>query len=259
MSKAKIIIAHIWKAKIKSFQKLNCNNLSSTIKMAKFYKIDGSPPARAVMMLTDILKVPYEEIIINPFLREQDTPELTKKNPMKTIPLWEEDNFNLADSHAIMLYLFDKHAKPEHSYLYPEDRRKRATINQRLFFDCGLLFPRLRSIMAGIYTGRLTAISKSMIINVEDSYRILEAYLSENVYLADDVATLADISVMTTMSSLHGLIPIDHNRYPKLMQWYNTMKEKDYCKRLNEPGAIQHVMGLKTLMEHNKENAKAKL
>ncbi|KPJ20693.1 Glutathione S-transferase 1, partial [Papilio xuthus] len=156
-------------------------------------------------------------------------------------------------SHAIILYLFDKYAKSEHQHFYPSDKRKRATINQRLFFDCGVLFPRLRSIMAPTYGGKLTEISKSMIRNVEDAYRMLEIYLSDTLYLADDVITLADISVMTTMSTLNGL---HAKTYPKLKQWFNNMSQQEYCKRINEPGSKQHIYGLKTLMEHNKQKSK---
>ncbi|XP_023938764.1 glutathione S-transferase 1 [Bicyclus anynana] len=223
------------------------------------YKIDGSPPARAVMMVANILGVQYEPYDINPLMREQDTPEMTKKNPMRTVPYMEEDGFCLADSHAIMLYLFDKYATAENASLYPTDKRKRATINQRLFFDCGILFQSLRSVMAPTYTGRLAELSKSMKRNIDDAYRMMEAYLSDSIYLADDVLTLADISAITTISSLHGVHPIDEKRYPKLNRWYNTMSELEVCKRINRPGAEMHVASLKAFMEITKEKLKAKL
>ncbi|XP_047532193.1 glutathione S-transferase 1-like [Vanessa atalanta] len=223
------------------------------------YKVDASPPARAVLMVADLLGIKYNACDINPLLREQDSPDMTKKNPMRTVPFIEEDGFCLGDSHAIILYLFDKYGKPEHSYLYPTDKRKRATINQRLFFDCGILFPALRSVMAPTYTGRLTELSKSMVRNIEDGYRMLDAYLSDSMYLADDVMTLADLSVITTMSTLHGLLPINSTKYPKLMNWFKNMSEKEICKKINQPGADQHVAGLKAFMENNKTNQKSKL
>ncbi|XP_069360309.1 glutathione S-transferase 1-like isoform X2 [Maniola hyperantus] len=223
------------------------------------YKTDASPPARAVMMVADILGVKYDSYDINPVMREQDTPEMTQKNPMRTVPYMEEDGFCLADSHAIMLYLFDKYGTAEHSRLYPTDKRKRATINQRLFFDCGVLFQRLRSVMALTYTGRLTELSKSMIRNIDDAYRMLEAYLSDTLYLADEVVTLADISVITTMSTLHGLLPIDEKKFPKLNQWYNNMSKLELCERINQPGAEVHVASLKAFMEMNRSKLNSKL
>ncbi|CAF4825587.1 unnamed protein product [Pieris macdunnoughi] len=224
--------------------------------MAKLYKKDASPPARTVMIASYILGVPYDPQELNPLLREQDTPEMFKKNPMKTIPLWEEDNFCLADSHAIILYLFDKYAKPEHEHLYPRDKRIRATINHRLFFDCGILFPRLRSIMGPTYTGKLTKLSKSMIRNLESAYEILEKYLEKTIYLADNVMTLADISIFTTMSTLNGLHPIDSNRYPKLKRWFNVMCAEKFSQEINEPGAKEHVEGLLAFMKNNLNKSK---
>ncbi|XP_039758458.1 glutathione S-transferase 1-like [Pararge aegeria] len=223
------------------------------------YKIDASPPARAVMMVADILRVNYVAYDINPLMREQDTPEMTKKNPMRTVPYIEEDGFCLGDSHAIMLYLFDKYATAEHWHLYPTDKRKRATINQRLFFDCGVLFQRLRSVMAPSYTGRLTELSKSMKRNIDDAYRMLEAYLSDTLFLADEVVTLADLSAITTMSSLHGLHPIDEKRYPNVNRWYNNMSELEICKRINAPGAEAHVASLKAFMAVTRSNLNSKL
>ncbi|XP_041981064.1 glutathione S-transferase 1-like [Aricia agestis] len=228
--------------------------------MLTLYKNDASPPARAVMMVADILGVKYISHTINPLLREQDTEEMTKINPMRTIPYLKDDGLSLADSHAMMIYLFEKYGTEKHSQLYPKDNIKvRATINQRLFFDCGILFPRLRSVMALTYSGRLTELSKSMIRNIEDAYRVLEAYLAENLYMADKVITLADISIMTTMSTLSGLHPISHERYPKLVKWYDSMSQQEYCKRINAPGAADHVAGLKAFMEHNKNNVKSKI
>lgn len=42
------------------------------------------------------------------------------------------------------MYLADKYGKND--MYYPRDINKRALVNQRLFFDCGILFPRLRSV-----------------------------------------------------------------------------------------------------------------
>nr|WAS27857.1 glutathione S-transferase [Mythimna separata] len=220
---------------------------------AILYKANASPPARAVMMLIDILGLKHiEQRNLNPVLREQDEPEIKKKNPMRTIPMLDEGDFWLADSHAIMIYLLEKYGKPEHSQLYPVDSRKRATINQRLFFDCGVLFERLRAVMAPTYIGRLTEMSKAMIRNIVDAYSTLEDYLSENLYMASDVVTIADLSLVSTMATLVGLVPIDEKRFPKLNQWYDNMNKTDYCKKINISGGKEHSDGLKAMMENTK-------
>ncbi|NP_001108465.1 glutathione S-transferase epsilon 6 [Bombyx mori] len=218
------------------------------------YKTDASPPARAVMMIVDILGLKVDEQELNPILRQQDTPEFKKKNPMRTIPILEEGDFYLADSHAIMLYLIDKYGKPEHAHLYPSEKRKRATINQRLFFDCGVLFPRLRAVMAPTYAGKLAELNRNMIKNIEDAYSIMESYLTENLYLADEVVTVADISAITTISSLNGLYPVDEKS-----KWINRMNDKEYCRKINTPGSELHVAGLIALMDNTKHNQQSKL
>nr|QLI62207.1 glutathione S-transferase 11 [Streltzoviella insularis] len=217
------------------------------------YKVDTSPPARAAMMVADILGLQLNLRDLNPVLREQDTPEFTKKNPMRTIPILDEGDYSLADSHAIMLYLIDAYGKPQHSYLYPTCKRKRATINQRLFFDCGVLFPTLRAIMARTFFAKLTHLDERMISNIEDGYRILEAYLTETIFLADNIMTVADISVVATVSTMDGIRPIDEKKYPKLKHWLMTMSHKDFCRKINAPGCDQLVTILGNFMQNNTE------
>lgn len=47
---------------------------------AVLYKSDASPPARAVMMIIDILRLAIEQKDLNPLAREQDTPDFKKVN-----------------------------------------------------------------------------------------------------------------------------------------------------------------------------------
>ncbi|XP_030027473.1 glutathione S-transferase 1-like [Manduca sexta] len=222
------------------------------------YKMDASPPARAVMMVANILELSIDKQDLNPVFREQDTPEFVKKNPMKTIPIYEEDTFTLADSHAIIIYLMEKYAKPYHYHLYPSHHRKRAVIHQRLFFDSGILFPRLQAVMAPTYVGRLSEMTRGMIKNIEAAYDILESYLADTIYIADDLITIADISIISTMGTLDGLLPVNEKRFPKLKRWMENMNKTYYCKKINIPGAKMHVESLLTCMELTKQK-KSKL
>lgn len=52
-------------------------------------------------------------------------------------------------SHAIIMYLVDKYGKNDS--LYPKDLNKRALVNQILFFDTGVLFARLKSIVVSFF------------------------------------------------------------------------------------------------------------
>ncbi|KAJ2949645.1 hypothetical protein O0L34_g15570 [Tuta absoluta] len=222
------------------------------------WKMAQSPPARAVMMVIDLLGLDVNLEELNPIAREQDTPEFTKRNPMRTIPILSDGDFGLGDSHAIMIYLIEKYGKPEHEYLYPKDVRKRAVVNHLLFFECGILFPRLRAIMAPTYTGRLTELSKYMKKNMEDAYDKLEVYLSQNKFVADDGLTIADFSVYTTVQTLVTLHPADENRFPKFRRWFKTMSDLDVVRRVNEPGGSMHGVTLLKIMDINRERLQQK-
>lgn len=62
-------------------------------------------------------------------------------NPQHTVPTLEDDGYFLWDSHAINAYLIGKYAKDDS--LYPEDFKKRGTVDERLHFDNGVLYTRL--------------------------------------------------------------------------------------------------------------------
>lgn len=60
------------------------------------------------------------------------------------MPTLDDDGYYLWDSHAITAYLVGKYGKDDS--LYPKDLKKRGTVDQRLHFDSGVLFPRLLKI-----------------------------------------------------------------------------------------------------------------
>ena len=51
-------------------------------------------------------------------------------------------------SHAIASYLVRSYASDDS--LYPQDPKQKAIVDQRLYFDAGILFPRLRAITVSI-------------------------------------------------------------------------------------------------------------
>lgn len=61
------------------------------------------------------------------------------------MPTIDDNGFILSESRAIAIYLAEKYFPQGHA-LYPNDVKQRALINQRLQFDCGTLYPRVRII-----------------------------------------------------------------------------------------------------------------
>ncbi|KAL3287371.1 hypothetical protein HHI36_001845 [Cryptolaemus montrouzieri] len=78
--------------------------------------------------------------------KEQLKDEYLKINPQHTVPTLVDGDFILWDSHAIGTYLADTYGKNDS--FYPKDLRRRALVDQRLNFDCGTMYPRIRAICA---------------------------------------------------------------------------------------------------------------
>lgn len=112
-----------------------------TIKMTlKLFYMPISPPARAVLLAIRNLGLDVELVSLNLFAAENLAPEFLKLNPTHQIPVLVDGDFVLSESRAIMAYLVNSR-KPG-SDLYPTDPKKRALIDQRLYFDATTVFSR---------------------------------------------------------------------------------------------------------------------
>lgn len=85
---------------------------------------------------------------VNLFQKEQINPEFIKINPQHCVPTMDDDGFVLWESRAIAQYLVE--SKAPDSGLYPSDIQERALTNQRLYFDLGTLYTRIRAICVNI-------------------------------------------------------------------------------------------------------------
>lgn len=69
-----------------------------------------------------------------------------------------------------------------------------------------------------------------------DVYTILEKLLETRKWLAGDSVTIADHSLLATVSSLNIVAPINSSEFPKVTQWLQRGHELPYFNEANSPG-----------------------
>ncbi|XP_039749043.1 glutathione S-transferase 1-like [Pararge aegeria] len=204
----------------------------------KLYKMDLSPPACAAMMICEIHNVPVEMIDLNLLEKEQLKPEYLNKNPMHSVPMLEDDTDSLFihDSHVILTYITDKYGKDD--TLYPKDLKKRALVDQKLYFDT-LLFNRVKSISFPALFEGVRQVPEKPRNALLECYDFLETFLTKTKFIAGDNITIADVSIVPTVAAASYIVPIDDKKYPKLQAWFSNMEKQPFYQKRTAAGTMQ--------------------
>jgi len=210
-----------------------------------------SPPVRSCVMVAKEIGLELELKEVD-FLNSEHMSEGFKKiNPAQTIPALVDGDVVICDSHAINLYLIEKYARDD--YLYPKDDfLMRTTINDRLFFDAGFLFPRGLNIFFPVLMQGKAEVPQEKIDAVHRGYRCLEAYLEKTKYLASGSMTLADLSVFAWMESMVQVVSVTEKEYPKITLWLKNLRKLPYYQEANKQGADLHIQLFNDAVKTNK-------
>ncbi|KAF2894317.1 hypothetical protein ILUMI_11855 [Ignelater luminosus] len=192
----------------------------------KLYMIDPSPPVRSVLLTAKALGITLDLIRVDLSKGEHLTPEYLKLNPQHSVPTLDDNGKIIWDSHAINIYLVTKYGKD--NSLYPDDPYKRAIINQRLHFDSGVLFPSGLKIIRPIVRQGAKTIPPERAAEVEEGYGFLEKFLEGHQWLAGDSVTLADLSIITSLTSIDVVVPVDEKKFPNVTAWIKRVEKLPY-------------------------------
>ncbi len=184
-------------------------------------------------MVAAALKIPLNLRPLNLQQKEHLLPEFIKINPQKTVPTLVDNDFSVWESRAICIYLVEKYAYRDDS-LYPKDPKRRAVVNQRLYFDMGVLSKRLYDFLYPQLVLKEKQDVKKL-KSLEEAVELLDIFLEENKFLAGDKMTIADFSVVVTASVIE-LTGFEIRKYPSICRWYDEMKETCPGWSINEEG-----------------------
>lgn len=174
------------------------------------------------------LGVELELVSVDLAKGEQRAPEFLRKNPNGAVPVLEDGDFVLTESHAIMQYLADKSGGQS---LWPTELAARARVNQWMFWNAQHLQPavsvlnweRVVKRMLGQETPNPAEEARGEGL-VTRFGRVLEGHLVGKRWIAHDRLTLADLAVAPSLMPLQmARLPLQD--CPNLLGWFARVKE----------------------------------
>ncbi|XP_063695898.1 glutathione S-transferase D6-like [Culicoides brevitarsis] len=186
------------------------------------YHFPFSPVSRAVLLTARSLDIELEIKEVNLIKRENLEPWYLEINPQHTVPVINDNGHILTESRAISRYLVNSRAPG--SSLYPEDPKLRSIVDQRLCFDEGTVFSRMAKVFENIKKGG-TEITDEHIESIYEVFKWLNDILSSSKWMAGDEITIADTTLLATLSTLFEL-GAKLNDYPELQRWFDQCKDE---------------------------------
>ncbi|XP_013137222.1 PREDICTED: glutathione S-transferase 1, isoform D-like [Papilio polytes] len=211
----------------------------------KLYYYPVSGPARIALMAARLIGVPIQLEIVDLMKKEQYSEVYLKINPQHCVPTLDDDGFILSESRAIACYLADKYGTDD--TIYPKDLKKRAIVNQRLYFECSTLLVKMRAICHPILFNIETEIKKNLRDDFNASLSILEKYLTDSEWVAGEHVTIADTTIFASISGIFAT-GWDLSSFPNIQRWLNS------CSNL--PGYEEIKEGAKIYGDLVKKNLK---
>lgn len=149
------------------------------------------------------------------------SPEYLKINPQHTVPVLDDDGFILTESRTIMGYLVQQYGKND--VLYPKDPKKRAKVDQMLYFDMGTLYQRFANYhYVVMFEGGTYDEAKKK--KMEEAYEFFEKFLEKSTWAAGDELTLADFSLAASVATAVDVTDFSLSPYPHVAAWFEKAK-----------------------------------
>jgi len=186
-----------------------------------FYYLPGSAPCRAVLLAAKAVGIELNLKYTDLMKGEHLTPEFIKINPQHTIPTISDDGLNLWESRAIMTYFADQYGKDDS--IYPKDPKKRAIVDQRLYFDLGTLYARFADYYYPVVFGG-ASYDPEKLKKCEEAMKFLDTFLENSEYAAGNKLTLADLTLVATIST-YDVMKFDLSPYKNVSKWFAKVKQ----------------------------------
>ena len=192
---------------------------------AKLWGRASSVNVQKVMWALAECDVAHERVDAGWTYGQNDTPEFLAMAPFGMVPVWQEGDFAIWESHAILRHL----ARGPCAALWPEDIQDQARADLWIEFTATTLLPPLSGLFYQTVRNPPEELSaEAMAKNsatLDKVLDVLETYLEGRDWLLGDALTMADIAVGTPMFRYHEM-DIPRQDRPVLTAYYERMKAR---------------------------------
>jgi|TARA_B100001093_G_C26741435_1_gene976857 GSH-dependent disulfide-bond oxidoreductase len=186
-----------------------------------------TPNGKKISIMLEEIDYKYKITKININKDEQFKPEFKKLSPFSKIPVIidHENNINLFESGAILIYLGEKSGK-----FY--DKNQRTNINQWLMGQMAYVGPMLgqHHQFHHYNPGKSDFGEKRYFKIAERIYKELDERLSVSNFLAGNDYTIADIATFPWIAR-HDWHDIGIKNFINLKRWYNEISIREAVKK----------------------------
>jgi glutathione S-transferase len=203
--------------------------------MLKVWGRRNSFNVQKVLWLVGELGLPYEHIPAGGSFGRLDEPTFRALNPHGRIPVIQDGDLAVWESHAILRYLAARHSQGD---LWRDDPAARAPVDGWLDWAQTALQP---EFLNGIFWGYFRtpeaqrnwpAIRQSL-ERCAGYFRLLDTQLAARPFLLGDRLSLADIPIGTALYRYFEL-DIERPPLPNVAAWYERLQQR--------PAYREHVM-----------------
>mgnify|MGYP003348044489 CR=1 FL=1 len=200
----------------------------------KLYMVDVSPAVRAVLLTAKAIGITlqYKEVT---YKKPEDFINAFLQNiPNHSLPILVDNGYISWNSHAIIAFLIGKYGNDDD--LYPREHIQRTVIDQRLHFNSDVISANLSCIVRRMLKSRHSHIPTDISNNLQEAYDFLEEFLENQEWMAGNHLTIADLSLISTVTSADILVPIDYKKYQNIFAWVKRCQNLPYYKEANQVG-----------------------
>jgi glutathione S-transferase len=203
-----------------------------------------SSNSRRVLLTAFLLETKLELTVVDLLKGEHRAESYLRINPNGKVPLLEDGDFLLWESHAITQYLADKHGD---TALYPRQIQARADVNRWLFWSAYHFTPAVgfisrervsKKMVGGAGEPDAAEIARGEAL-LSAAAQVLDTHLADKQWIAQDSLTLADLAIASPLMHTEAAqLPVAQYRH--LQRWFAQIREMQAWKA-SEPGRSQEL------------------